>query len=151
MNKYLTAIFGVLLLALCSGARAAQDGKASSNARTLKMNVHYTGAGTVDEKHKVYVFVFNSTEFMQGNGQPVAANTITSKQETVTFSDLTDSPVYVAVVYDPNGAYDGQSQPPSGASTAIYSKTPGTPEPIVIDSGKTVEASIAFDDTHKMR
>ena len=153
MKKYLTALFAALLLmTLSTGAYAGQDGKSSGNARVLKMPVHYAGAGTVDEKHKIYVFVFNSTDFMQGDGQPVASSTTTSKEETATFSDLTDSPVYVAVVYDPNGAYDGQSQPPSGSSTAIYSKTtPGTPEPIVIDSGKTVELAITFDDTHKMR
>jgi hypothetical protein len=32
----------------------------------------------------------------------------------------------------------------------MYSKTPGTPEPIKIDPGKTVEIELAFDDTAKM-
>ena len=113
--------------------------------------MRYTGTGTVDAKHKIYVFLFTSTEFMQGNSQPISTATATSKEETVTFSDLNESPLYAAVVYDPSGAYDGQSQPPTGSSTAIYAKTPNVPDPIAIEPGKTVEITVAFDDTHKMR
>ena len=156
MKTYLFGLFGALLLiALANGAHAGQDDKATANGRTLKVKVHYTGAGAVDEKHKVFAFVFNSTDFMQGEGQPIATHSNASKDETATFSDLTDSPVYIAVVYDPAGSYDGQSQPPSGSSTAIYvkdpAKDPNVPEPIKIDPGKAVEVEITFDDTHKMR
>ena len=152
MKRRLSALLSALLLILlATGAHAQQDDKAAANGRTLKLKVHYTGTGTVDDKHKIFVFVFNSTEFMQGDGQPIATGTTTSKDETATFSDLTASPVYVAVVYDPTGNYDGQSQPPTGSSTAIYSKTPNEPDPIAIDPGKTVEAEITFDDSHKMR
>ncbi len=152
MKNYLSAVFGVLLLTfLANGAHSGQAGKAAVNGRTLKLNLRYTGTGAVDEKHKIFVFVFNSTDFMEGNGQPVATRTAMSKEETLTFSELADSPLYAAVVYDPSGDYDGQSQPPSGASTAIYAKSPNVPEPIAIDPGKAAEITVSFDDTHKMR
>lgn len=149
MKKYLSAMLGMLLLAVL--ANTVHAGQTAAASRTLKMKVQYTGTGTVDEKHKIYVFLFNSTDFMQGQGQPIATNTIASKDQTVTFSDLNDSPVYAAVVYDPSGNYDGQSQPPTGSSTAIYAKSPNVPEPITIEPGKSAEVSITFDDTHKMR
>ena len=124
---------------------------ADPNQRTLKVNLHYTGTVTVDEKHKVFVLLFNSPDFMQGEGKPVEIHAASAKDETLTFSDLKDSPVYAAVVLDPSGQYGGWSQPPSGSSTAIYAKNPDVPEPVTIEPGGTVDISIAFDDLHKIR
>jgi len=31
-----------------------------------------------------------------------------------------------------------------------YAKTPGTPEPVKIDPGKTAEITVTFDDSFKM-
>ena len=42
------------------------------------------------------------------------------------------------------------SAPPSGASMGMYSKTPGTPEPIKIEPGETVTVEVPFDDSFKM-
>ena len=151
-KKCLSAVFGILLLAgLANAVQAGQEGKAQAGTRALKVKMHYTGSGTVDEKHKIFIVLFNSADFMQGNLPPIATNTASSKEETVTFSDLSDSPVYAAVIYDPSGNYDGQSPPPAGSSTALYSKTPGVPEPITIDQGKTAEVVLAFNDSHKMK
>lgn len=149
MKKYLGAIVALLLLTLATNAHPGQT--AAPAARTLKVQLHYTGTGTVDEKHKIYVFLFTSTDFMQGDSQPISTSTASSKEETITLSDLTASPLYAAVVYDPSGDYDGQSQPPAGSSTALYAKTPNVPDPIEIEPGKTVAITLTFDDTHKMR
>lgn len=143
--------FGVVLLTL-AGARtyAAQDAKSVNNNRTLKVQLHYTGNGKVDEKHKIFVFVFDTPDFTHGDAAPVDTHEAVGKDEEVTFSNVSQSPVYAALIYDPNGEYDGQSAPPSGVTVAMYSKTPGVPEPISIDSGKAVEVTIAFDDSHKL-
>jgi hypothetical protein len=141
------------LLALALTPLAAQQPKTDEKPapRTLKVKLKYTGAGTVDAKHQIIVFVFDSPDFAQGGIMPVAMKTAQAKDETVTVADLSTSPVYVAVVFDPTGNYDAQSgPPPSGATIGMYSKTPGTPEPIKIDPGKTVEIELAFDDTTKM-
>jgi len=147
-------LFAAGLLGLTCMVLTAQDTKPEEKAagRTLKAKMNYTGAGTVDEKHKIFLFVFDSPDFMQGGSMPVAFGSASAKDQTVTVADLAASPVYVAVAFDPTGQYDGQSgPPPSGASMGIYSKTPGTPEPVKIDAGKTAEITIDFDDSHKMQ
>jgi hypothetical protein len=148
VRNYLFLALGLSIL----GCAAAQD-KAPEKApasRTLKVKLNYTGAGTVDDKHKIIVFVFDSPDFMQGNSMPVGSQASASKNGNVVFADLASSPVYLTAVYDPSGQYEGMSAPPSGASMGLYSKTPGTPEPIKIEPGATVEVALAFDDTAKM-
>jgi len=141
-----------LLLGLAIGTLAAQDKapEKASGSRTLKVKLNYTGSGTVDDKHQIVVFVFDSPDFMQGNAMPVGSQSTPSKKGGVTFSDVASSPVYLTAVFDPAGQYDGMSAPPSGSSLGLYSKTPGTPEPIKIEPGETVEVELAFDDTAKM-
>ncbi len=141
------------LLALGAALCAAQEGKKEEKQapRTLKVKLNYTGSGTVDEKHKIAVFLFDSADFMQGGVMPFSMKMASAKNETVTFEGFTASPVFVAVCYDPTGGYDGESgPPPSGSSMGIYSKTPGKPEPIPVEPGKTVEVELAFDDSSKM-
>jgi len=142
------------LLGLTSMVATAQQPKAEEKpaaSRTLKAKMNYTGAGTVDEKHKIFLFVFDSPDFMQGGSMPVGFGSASAKDGTITVADLSVSPVYVAVCYDPTGAYDGQSgPPPSGASMGVYAKTPGTPDPVKIDPGKTTEVTVTFNDSSKM-
>ena len=148
MRKSFCLVFGMLIVAAFQHGSAQEKTSAS---RTLKVKLHYTGSGTIDEKHKILVFLFDSPAFMQGDAMPFAMKSATSKDEIVTFSDVAKSPVYVTAVYDPTGGYDGQSgPPPSGASLGLYSKTPGQPAPVNLDEGKTVEIDLAFDDTTKM-
>ena len=74
MRKYLYLALGLSVI----GCMAAQD-KAPEKApapRTLKVKLNYTGTGTVDEKHKIIVFVFDSPDFMQGNAMPVGARLV---------------------------------------------------------------------------
>lgn len=116
--------------------------------RTLKVKVDYTGAGPVDEKHKIFVFLFDSPDFVQGAAMPIGSASATSKSQTVSFESLEQSRVYVTAIYDKGGGYDGRSgPPPSGSPAGMYSKTPGTPEPIDIPEGKTVEIELTFDDS----
>ena len=61
-------------------------------------------------------------------------------------------PAYVSAAYDPKGEWDGQSgPPPEGSSLGLYSKTPGQPEPIEIQPGKTATIELSFDDRVKMQ
>ncbi len=151
MRKFCCLTAGMLVLALMP--LAAQQPKPEEKAapRTLKIKLNYTGAGTVDSKHPIIVFLFDSPDFVQGSVMPFATQSAQAKDATLTFPDLTASPVYAVAVFDPTGGYDGQSgPPPSRSSMGMYGKTPGTPEPIKIDPGKTVEIELAFDDTAKM-
>ncbi len=148
MKKSFCLAAGLLILASAFQLGQAQDKAAT---RTLKVKLHYTGAGAVDDKHKIIVFMFDSPDFAQGNAMPTGMQMTATKDGSVTFSEIPGSPVYIAAVYDPTGGYDGQSgPPPSGASLGMYTKEPPAPAPIAIDAGKTVEVDLSFDDSFKM-
>jgi len=149
MRKTLHFAFATLMLASLLHPVQAQE-KAAEAAGTIKVKVNYTGSGTVDAQHKIMVFLFDSPAFAQGTAMPFASQGASSKKETVTFTDVAKTPAYVAIVYDPTGKYDGQSPPPSGSSLGMYATTPGTPAPVKIKPGKTVQVDVTFDDTQKM-
>lgn len=149
MIKKLCLTFGAAAFLL--SASESQQGKTEEKeTRTLKVKLAYNGSGTVDEKHKIIVFLFDSPDFVQGSVMPSDMRAAKAKDETVTFSGFTASPVFVVCVYDPTGNYEGMSPPPSGSSMGMYSKTPGQPEPVKVEPGKTVEIELAFDDSNKM-
>jgi len=151
MRKFCCLTAGMLVLALLPLAAQQPKPEEKPAPRTLKIKLKYTGAGTVDAKHAIIVFLFDSPDFQTGGVMPFATQSAQAKDATLTFPDLASSPVYAVAVFDPTGGYDGQSgPPPSGSSLGMYSKTPGTPEPIKIDPGKTAEIELAFDDTAKM-
>jgi hypothetical protein len=106
-------VFGLLILALV--APAAQQEKPAEKKvapRALKLKLNYTGSGQVDSKHRIIVFLFDSSDFVQGGDtMPFASMSASAKDETVAFSDVAQSPVYVVAAYDPAGSYDGQSGP----------------------------------------
>jgi hypothetical protein len=143
----------VICLAAATFAGHVTQGKAADAAkgRTLKVKLNYTGAGPVDEKHRIFVFLFDSPDFIQGGAMPTHSQAATAKDGTLTFTDIGHSPVYISAAYDKSGTYDGQSgPPPSGSPLGMYSKTPGVPEPVNIKEGETAQIELAFDDSFPM-
>lgn len=142
MRKLLLTLAGAL--ALSSFAVAAEATK------TLNVKLSYTGEGTVDEKHKIYVFLFDSPDFASGSVAPIVTGSAAAKKMDVKFEQVQASPVYVVVVFDPKGEYEAMSAPPSGSSISVYSKSGGAPEPVKLEDGKPVDIDLAFDDSNKM-
>ncbi len=120
--------------------------------RSIKVKLNYTGtAAKVDASHKIYVFLFDSPEFMQGSVGPFTGGSATAKDETVTISGISAPVIYVVAAFDPKGAYDGTSgPPPTGSSMGIYSKQPGQPAPVNLEAGKPAQIELTFDDSTKM-
>jgi hypothetical protein len=150
MTKRLSITLGLFAL-LVAGAMA----QTTTGKRTIQVEVNYTGAGTVDASHKIYVALWDSAN-MNG-AQPVDVQSLDSKKGTVTFSDVQKVPAYVSTAYDPTGAWEAQSPPPSGSSLGLYTKSPlkaytqtPNPEPIDVAAGKTVKVSITFNDSIKV-
>jgi hypothetical protein len=153
MKKTLGALLSVafLLLSISAMQSGRAQEKPSAAGGSVQVKLHYAGSGRVDEKHKIWVFLFDSPDFVRGGAAPFASKETASKDGTVAFTDVAKATVYVSSVYDPSGQYDGQSgPPPSGSSLGLYSKTPGQPAPVTIEGGKTVSVDVAFDDAVKM-
>jgi hypothetical protein len=138
--KRLSVLCGALLL----GALTVS----SQQGLTLQVQLRYTGSGTVDATHKIFVALWDSPNF--DAGPPVAVQATASKSGSVTFSDIQKAPVYVSAAYDPSGHWDAQSPPPTGASLGVYSKAPPKPDPVAVAPGKPARVTIIFDDTVKV-
>lgn len=151
MKATLLGTFAVVLGLLLSSPRVSV-GQNSNAGSKLDVHLNYSGSGTVDEKHKIYFVLWDSPDFARGGGSmPTALQPSSSKDGTVTFDNLTKTPVYVSAAYDPSGQWDAQSPPPEGSSLGIYTKTPGQPEPVQLTPGKTARIDLAFDDSVKMQ
>jgi hypothetical protein len=143
MSKRLWTTAGLFVLcAVCALAQASAD------KRTIQVDIDYTGSGTVNASHKVYVALWDSSDM--SSGPPVAVLSLNSKKGTVTFSDVQRVPAFVSAAYDPTGNWDAQSPPPSGTSLGMYSRNPPNPQPIDVAPGKSVKVTITFDDAVKV-
>lgn len=150
MSKRLSAASGILAAGLLL-AVAQPANPQEKTGSTVQVELNYTGSGTVDENHKIYVALWDSSGFPQGGAMPIAVESTSSKTGTVTFSNVKANPAYTSAAYDPTGKWDAQSgPPPSGSSLGMYSKTPGKPEPIDTSAGKTAKVTISFDDSMKV-
>jgi hypothetical protein len=120
----------------------------AQNGRTIQVDVTYEGSGTVNAGHKIYVALWDSGDF--DSGPPVDVKSLDSKSGSVTFTDVQKVPAYVSSAYDPTGAWDAQSPPPSGSSLGVYSTHPPKPEPIDAAPGQTAKVKLKFDDSSKV-
>ncbi len=152
MKNSLLLVFGLLTAVSLANIGGAAEAQQKTAGRTLTVKLKYTGSGTVDDKHVIQVFLWDSADFVKGEGvMPITMKSAASKNGTVTFPELDKSPVFVSVAYDPKGDYNEVAgPPPSGSSLGMYAKAAGTPEPVKIEPGETVEIEIAFDDSFKM-
>ncbi len=152
MMRFSSVLFAAIFLSLLFGMpRPALAQDSAAGAGKLEVHVKYEGPGTVDEKHKIYVVLWDSPDFISGGGTaPVAVLSMSSNGGTVTFADVKKSPAYVSAVFDAKGTWDLAGPPPDGSPLGLYMKTPGQPEPIEIKAGKTVTIEFSFDDSIKM-
>ena len=127
--------------------------QAQEQGGSIRVQVHYTGKGTVNQSHKIYVALWDSPSFAEPNANaiPVAVKWVASENGIVTFSDVKKSPAYVSCAYDPAGKWEGNSAPPPDASLGMYSNAAMQPSPINVAPGKTETAQITFDDSVKIK
>jgi hypothetical protein len=143
MSKVICGTLAVFVL-----IAASVTAQTSAEKRTIQVEINYTGSGTVNASHKIYVALWESADL--SGGPPAAVESLDSKKGTVMFANVYHVPAYVSAAYDPTGAWNAQSPPPSGAALGMYSKNPPNPEPIDVAPGKTVKVGITFDDSAKV-
>lgn len=148
MTKNAIALGAVLLLTLGALPQQAQE-----KGGTVRVQINYTGTGTVDQGHKIFVALWDSPDFAEPNANvmPVAVKYVASKNGIVSFLDVQKTPAYVSAAYDPTGSWDGKSgPPPKGTSLGMYSQAPPKPEAIDVAPGKSTKVTITLDDSQKM-
>ena len=170
MNRRIAMWMGAMMLFVWPVVGRAQGKpEAKAGGQTLVVKVKYKGKGVVDEKHKVYVMVVDNDPYAsdvladatstqaidpaQAKGKKIAyimqRQGASSKEQTLTFSGLTSSPVYVVAFFDESGTYEKNSAPGPGSPAGQYGATPWKPDPIKLKDGKPVEVKMQFDDSSK--
>jgi hypothetical protein len=145
------AIPGLFLLGLLAVAAPQANSQQAKAGSSVEVRVNYTGPGTVDAKHQIYVVLWDSPDFITGGAMPIEILPVSAKDGKVTFTGVKANPAYFSAAYDPTGQWDGASgPPPSGSALGLYMKEPGKPEPVKPEAGKTVSVELAFDDSIKM-
>ncbi len=119
MKASVFAICAVVCGFLLASPRIGMAQEASGGSK-LQVRVNYSGTGTVDDKHKIYVALWDSPDFVKSDtAPPFATQAASSKNGMVTFDDVKKTPVYVSTAYDPTGQWDAQSPPPDGSSLGL--------------------------------
>ena len=148
LNKYVMIPI-LLATAVAIGLPQGAEVKGAS----IRVQIHYTGKGEVNQGHKIFVALWDSPGFAEPNAKvtPVAVKWVASKNGIVTFSDVKKMPVYVSCAYDPAGKWDSRSAPPDDASVGLYGNSAMQPVPVNVAARQSTKVQIQFDDSIKMR
>src|SRR5262245_61243821 len=95
--------------------------KAGGWAGPVKVTLKYTGSGTVDATHKLWVWLFDTPNIGEGS-IPIAEFSLDTNGGTATFESVGTEQVWVAVAYDVHGNFTGSAPPPPGSPVALYSE-----------------------------
>lgn len=150
-------LMGVCLFCLLAAGAAvpaaqkppAPPAPALATAGDVTVTATYTGKGVVDATTDILVFLFDHPN-PTAESQPLGMQRVTKNGGAVTFKGIAASPVFVAVVYDETGAYEGQGAPPPGTPYLIYGVTAKTQaRPIV--PGPKGKVTVRFDGSNRWK
>ena len=118
---------------------------------SLEVVVTYTGQdGEVSSDNPLVVVIFDTANMMQA--APIAQEVVTENGGTVSFSNLTVSPVYVAGIYDTHGTATDSPAPPPGSPAAQYVRAGGSfaASPVELTEGETTKIALQITDLFRM-
>lgn len=118
-----------------------------SAAGTVSITVTYMGQGTVDDNHRLWIWLFDSPEIGPGS-MPIREAFVATSGASTTIEGLSDGPVWIAVAYDARGGSPGNQPPASGSPLGIHAGSDGRPAAVSTTSG--VAVTIRFDDSQRM-
>ena len=145
----------IILLSVAAAAPYAQAQKPpppplpAAAVKNVSVTVNYTGKGAVDAGHAILVFLFTDPN-IGAQSQPLSGPQVIQKNGgTVTFKDVSANPVYVAVLYNEKGDYNGiGGPPPAGTPMGIYARDPKSPAAPVTPGPKTT-IKMSFSDAKR--
>ena len=140
---------GVVVVVLSAGLFARQDPAAESGK--LAVAVEYTANGTVDQDHKIWIWMFDTPDSdTWADSTPLAIGSIVENGATYKFAGLPKQ-VYFAMAYDEKGGYDGTAgPPPQGTPIAIYGVDTSGAAAAVDTGGDGTAVTTTFDDSMRM-
>jgi hypothetical protein len=125
-------------VAASAGARVA--------AGTVKVTISYKGKGTVDAKHRVWIWLFDSPDIGPG-AMPIAELSIDANGRLATFEGINAPRVWIAVAFDEGGSMLGSQPPPSGSPVGLLLGADGMPRSVAPGEDGIV---LTFDDSQRM-
>jgi hypothetical protein len=140
----------VLALTLAANLLAGQDPPADSATGKLAVSVEYTGKGTVDEDHHIWIWLFDNPDSSTWTDiEPLAVGSLLENSATYKFDNLPQR-VYFAVAFDEKGGYTPGPPPPQGTPIAVYGAEPGGAAAPVTTGGTDAAVKASFDDSQRM-
>jgi hypothetical protein len=145
----LATIVGILLAptALSAEREGAQD---KPDAQGVNVTVKYTGKGTVDATHKLWVWLFDNPN-IGPESIPIGEQAIEKNGGTARFVGVSSKAVYIAVAYDEKGGFAGQAPPPPGSPIAMHGVKADTDKPVAVTPGAKTAITITFADAQRMQ
>jgi hypothetical protein len=125
-------------VAASAGARVA--------AGAVKVTVNYKGKGTVDAKHRVWVWLFDTPNIGPGS-MPIAELAIDANGRVAVFEGIDATRVWIAVAFDEAGTMVGNEPPPPGSPIGIFLGKDGAPRSVVPGEEAVM---LTFDDSQRM-
>ena len=144
------APFAFVMLMATAAMHLTTAVAASAGARvtagTVKVTVNYKGKGTVDAKHRVWVWLFASPDIGPGS-MPIAELSVEANGTLATFDGIDAERVWIAAAYDESGSMSGNAPPPPGSPVGVFVSTEGAPQSVA--PGESAVA-LTFDDSFRM-
>jgi hypothetical protein len=149
MRSFAPFAFVVLMAtaAMHSSTAVAASAGARVAAGSVKVTINYKGKGTVDDSHRVWVWLFATPDIGPG-AMPIAELSIDKNGAIATFDGIAEERVWIAVAYDEKGAMTGSAPPPPGTPVGLYVGSDGAPRSVV--TGDSTVAVLTFDDSFRM-
>ena len=148
-NYLRLALVGAALMVtgLASATLRADDLSARA-AGDVTVTVKYSGKGTVDATHKIWVWLFTSPDIGPG-AIPIAEVSIEKNGGVASFVNVGADQVWIAIAYDEGGGFAGQAPPPTGSPTTLYSAD--GKGPTAVTPGPQAKVSVSFNDSQRMK
>lgn len=139
-------VVGTLLIVAGLAAPLA-SGAPAAGAGSVTITVHYKGSGTVDESHKLWIWVFDIPDIGPA-AMPIREESIAKNGGEVSIRGLSEERVWIAVAFDERGGSPGNQPPASGSPVAIYSVDGG--QPSAVEPAGDARVAVTFDDSMRM-
>jgi hypothetical protein len=144
------ATFAFVMLMATAAMHVTTGIAASAGARVtagaVKVTVNYTGKGTVDATHRVWVWLFTTPDIGPGS-MPIAEASIDANGSLATFDGIDAERVWIAAAFDESGTMRGSAPPPSGSPVGFFAGTDSAPKSVVPGEPAVV---MTFDDSFRM-